>query len=60
MSSLHKANWNRRAGGRAQVSIGMHAHPKMNGNGIMFIRYYGFAVCFSCIYCILGLIVARC
>jgi hypothetical protein len=33
MSSLHKANWDgqagRRTGGRAQVSIGMHAHPTM-------------------------------
>jgi hypothetical protein len=29
MSSLSKANWDRQAGGRAQVSIGMHAHPKM-------------------------------
>jgi hypothetical protein len=28
MSSLLKANWNRQAGGRAQVIIGMHAHPK--------------------------------
>jgi hypothetical protein len=35
MSSLHTANWKgqtgRRAGGRAQVSIGMHAHPKIRG-----------------------------
>ena len=30
MSSLSKANWDRQAGGRAQVSIGMHAHPKMS------------------------------
>jgi hypothetical protein len=33
MLSLLKANWNRQAdrqaGGRAQVSIGMHAHPKI-------------------------------
>jgi hypothetical protein len=33
MSSLPKANWNGQTGGqaarRAQVSIGMHAHPKM-------------------------------
>ena len=28
-SSLHKANWHRQADGQAQVSIGMHAHPKM-------------------------------
>jgi hypothetical protein len=32
MSSLLKANWDRQAGGQtggqAQVSIGMHAHPK--------------------------------
>ena len=33
MSSLPKANWvrqtGRRAGGQAQVSIGMHVHPKI-------------------------------
>jgi hypothetical protein len=29
MSSLPKANWNGQTGGRAQVSIGMHAHPKI-------------------------------
>ena len=31
MSSLHKAYWHRQADGRAQVSIGMHAHPKILG-----------------------------
>ena len=41
MSSLLKANWDRRAdrrpGGQAQVSIGMHAHPKMLGLGAFYI-----------------------
>jgi hypothetical protein len=40
MSSLLKANWNgqtgRRAGKRAQVSIGMHAHPKMGSGPFQF------------------------
>jgi hypothetical protein len=27
-SSLLKANWDGQTGGQAQVSIGMHAHPK--------------------------------
>jgi hypothetical protein len=29
MSSLPKANWNGQTGKRAQVSIGMHSHPKI-------------------------------
>jgi hypothetical protein len=29
MSSLPNANWDRQPGGRAQVSIGMHASKKM-------------------------------
>ena len=33
MSSLLKANWDRRADRQAQVSIGMHAHPKMGRAG---------------------------
>ena len=34
MSSLPKANWNGQTGKRAQVSIGMHAHPKIHSKAI--------------------------
>ena len=36
MSSLLTANWDRQTGGRAQVSIGMHAHPKTQEHLALF------------------------